>query len=119
MDNISLPRSALKSEVEALDKVAHGLSTLPEVERAVLFGSRSRGDFEGLSDFDLLVIVSDIRIKDRVIGILHDIELKYDMPISPVIFTSKEYGMNKRLKSGFVENIEKEGIVLYVSEHKG
>jgi len=40
-------------------------------------------------------------------------ELEYDIPLSPVLMTTKEYEMNRKLKSSFIENIEKEGIVIY------
>lgn len=116
-------KSSLKlaqdAEINALEKVAESLSAFPEVERVIFFGSRARGDFDGSSDIDLLIVVTDIRIKNSVISILHDIELEYDVPISPVIFTSREYGINKKLKSSFIENLEREGIVLYDYNRKG
>ncbi|MEW6417063.1 MAG: nucleotidyltransferase domain-containing protein [Nitrospirota bacterium] len=106
-------RLASYSEITALKKIAVSLSGITGVEKVVFFGSRLRGDFKGLSDMDIMIIISDISLKDKIISILHDIELEYDVPISPVIFTGKEYEMNKRLKSSFVENIEREGLVLY------
>ena len=109
---------AKQSEIEALKKITLSLSTFPEIDLVVFFGSRARGDFEGHSDMDLLVIIKDISLKNQVIGVLHDIELDYEVPISPVIFTSREYAMNKKLKNGFVGNIEKEGVVLYDSQRK-
>lgn len=110
---------AIDSEVNALKQVVLSLSNLPETEKVIFFGSRSRGDFNGTSDIDILVVVTDIHVKNKIVSLLHDIELEYDVPISPVIFTSKEYATNKKLKSGFFENIEREGIVLYDSKHKG
>lgn len=109
---------AIDSEVNALKKIAISLSNLPETEEIVFFGSRSRGDFNGSSDMDILVVITDIRVKNKIVSLLHDIELEYDVPISPVILTSKEYEINKKLKSGFIENLEREGIVIYDSKHK-
>ncbi len=117
--NKSSLRLALDSEVDALKQMALSLSTLPETKRVVLFGSRARGDFDGSSDMDILVVISDIKVKNKVISILHDIELVYDVPVSPVIFTSREYEINKKLKSSFIEKVEIEGIVLYDSKRKG
>ena len=111
-------RLAQKKELRALEKISHALATIPQIESVVFFGSRARGDFKGLSDMDMLIVISDIRGKDKVISVLHSIELEYDVPISPVIFTSKEYEINKKLKSSFIENVEREGIVLYDSKHK-
>lgn len=63
-------RFALDSEVDALKQIALSLSTFPETEKVVFFGSCSRGDFDGSSDMDMLVVVSDIRAKNRVISVL-------------------------------------------------
>jgi predicted nucleotidyltransferase len=110
---------ASTSEIIALDKIALSLSGFSGVERVVFFGSRSRGDFKGSSDLDLLVVITDIQIKNEIIRILHDIELEHDVPISPVVFTNREYEMNKRLESSFIENIEREGVVLYDIKDRG
>ena len=109
---------AKQTEIEALKKITLSLSAFPTIDLIVFFGSRARGDFEGDSDMDLLVVIEDIGRKNKVIGVLHDIELDFGVPISPVIFTSREYAMNKKLKSAFVENIEKEGVILYDSQRK-
>ena len=100
-------------EREALNKVAVSLSSIPETEKVIVFGSRVRGDFSGFSDWDVLVVITDIAKRHSVIHELHEIELEYDIPLSPVLMTTKEYEMNRKLKSSFIENIEKEGVVIY------
>lgn len=86
--------------------------------KVVAFGSRVRGDFHGSSDLDVMVIIDhmDIEVKNRVIRILHDAELEYDVPLSPVLYTKSEYRINRALGSPFFEHVEKEGIVLYDAE---
>jgi len=110
---ITYNKLASHSEITALDKITSSLSGVKGVERVLFFGSRSRGDFKGSSDMDLLVVIDNIKLKDKVISILHDIELEHDVPISPVIYTSREYAINKRFKSSFIEDIEREGLLLY------
>ncbi|MBI5407800.1 MAG: nucleotidyltransferase domain-containing protein [Nitrospirae bacterium] len=101
------------TEITALEKAASALSLIEGVEKAIFFGSRMRGDFEGPSDLDILIVITEISLKDQVIRALHDIELEQDVPISPTIMTVKEYETNKRMRSGFIENVEREGGVLY------
>jgi len=102
-----------QSEKAVLEKISAGAAALPGVSRIVFFGSRNRGDFSKDSDLDILIILKDISHKDNAIRFLHDLELAYDVPLAPVIYTEHEYEINKRMKSGFVLNIEKEGTVLY------
>jgi hypothetical protein len=59
------------------------------------------------------MILKDVSHKDNAIRFLHDLELEYDVPLAPVIYTEREYAINKQMKSGFVLNVEKEGTVLY------
>ncbi len=104
---------SIPSEDAALEAVQKALSTVKEVKKVVVFGSRVRGDFHGESDLDLLIVLTGLEVKDRVIKILHDIELDYEVPISPLVLTEKEYKKNKELKSRFIENIETQGVLLY------
>ena len=67
----------------------------------------------GDSDLDLLLIVSDPDSRDEPIGMIHDIELELDVPLSPTIMTLAEYDKNKAMGSSFVKNVEREGIVIY------
>jgi predicted nucleotidyltransferase len=104
---------ASKSETEALDRLAEAAAGYPEILRIVVFGSRVRGDFHGESDLDLLVVVGDLKRRDPVIRLIHDLELQYDVPLSPVLYTRDEVEENQRLKSPFVSKIESEGVVIY------
>jgi predicted nucleotidyltransferase len=107
---------ALKSEMKALERLAAAAAAYPEIIRIVVFGSRVRGDFHGDSDLDLLVVVDNLRRKDGVIRLIHDLELEYDAPLSPTLYTPNEIEENTRLGSGFFKAIESEGIVVYDAE---
>jgi len=109
---------ATQSEITALQEAAKALSAYRDVVKFVAFCSRVRGDFTGESDMDVLVVLleMDVKIMNEVIHILNELEFKYDVPLSPVIFSKKEYDINKNLGSPFITNVEREGIVLYDSE---
>ena len=108
-----------QAEREALKRIAREAAQHPRLERLVAFGSRIRGDFHGDSDLDVLVLVRDIAAKDEIISFLYRIETECDVSLSPVIYTVAEYETNRRMGSKFVENVEKEGVVLYDAQRAG
>lgn len=107
---------ALSSEIEALGRIAERAADYPDIVRIVVFGSRVRGDFHGASDLDLLIVVKNLRHRDRVIGWLHNVELDYEVPLSPTMYTLNEVHENERLGSAFFKNIDAEGIIIYDAE---
>lgn len=107
---------ALSSEIEALGRIAERAADYPDIVRIVVFGSRVRGDFHGASDLDLLIVVKNLRHRDRVIGWLHNVELDYEVPLSPTMYTLNEVHKNERLGSAFFKNIDAEGIIIYDAE---
>ena len=104
---------ASETEREAVRRIASGLLTCSHVLRGTIFGSRIRGDFTGDSDLDLLLIVTDSGNRDEAIGVLHDIELELDVPISPTIMTADEYEKNAKTGNAFIRNVEREGLIVY------
>ncbi len=116
-----LPYFMMSNERTALEALTESLQSLPEVVKVVVFGSRVRGDFDASSDLDVMIIIPTMQPETRanVIRITHDIELKYEVPISPILYTVNEYEVNKKLKSSFIKQVENEGIVLYDAQRSG
>jgi uncharacterized protein len=110
---------ATAAERKAMAAIASGAAGLPAIQRIVAFGSRVRGDFRGDSDFDVLVLVRSISAKDDVVRFLYAIETELDVPLAPVIYTTDEYARNVAMRSSFVENVEREGVILYDAERTG
>ncbi len=79
-----------------------------------LFGSKARGDAAPDSDLDVAVIVAnaDNGVEDLVIDIAFDIDLAFDVYLSPrVIPTAVLHDPVWRL-TGFVQAVEREGVPL-------
>jgi len=89
---------------QSYKKILEVFKTIPQLEQVVLFGSRARGDYKKTSDIDIAVKFKGVDKKLALIGKLEEIDciLKFD-----VINIEKK--SNKKL----IENIEKEGIVIY------
>jgi len=78
-----------------------------------LFGSKVRGDFKKNSDIDIFILVKEKReARNEISDIAADYFFETNIPLSPVVYSIFEYKKNKELNSFFVENVEKEGIIL-------
>ena len=85
----------------------HGvLSRHPEVERAILYGSRAKGNFKPGSDIDLTLSGSglDERIRGRIDEELDDLLLPYQCDLS--VFTSITH-------ADLIDHIRRVGVVFY------
>lgn len=79
-----------------------------------IFGSKVRGNYSEFSDIDILIIVKDrsLDVMDKVADITSDLNIEYNLSISPVIFSEHEYSVNEHMSSPFVSSIEADGIRL-------
>jgi predicted nucleotidyltransferase len=78
----------------------------PEIEKAVLYGSRAKGNFKPGSDIDLTLIGEnlDSKILGRLDGELDDVLLPYEFDLS--IFS-------KLTHPELIEHIRRVGIIFY------
>jgi len=81
-----------------------------KIKGIYLFGSRARKTFRPDSDYDLLVVVEDKAIKDKLYDITVDIFCKTNADISLKILKVDDFKKLKTLATPFIENILKEGI---------
>ncbi|MEW6416934.1 MAG: nucleotidyltransferase domain-containing protein [Nitrospirota bacterium] len=106
----SFEKDAIKRATEKLKEILG--DNLIEV---AAFGSRVRGDFDGDSDFDILIVVkkrtSDVI--DKAIDIFTDEEDKMGIPFSVVIKEIKSFEKERAYNTTFYRNIKREGVVFY------
>lgn len=92
--------------------VAAITKTAPNSE-IFLYGSRARGDFAKLSDWDLLILLNydniPFSLETKLIDNLFEVELETGAVISPIIYSKKEWE-NKYYITPLFENIKKDGI---------
>lgn len=79
-----------------------------------LFGSKARGDSTKDSDIDLLLVVKEksLQLRRNIYDILFELDPYYELKISILIYSKAEYQKNEELRSSFIENLEKEAVVL-------
>ena len=86
--------------------------TVPNSE-IYLYGSRARGTFNEMSDWDLLVLLNSQNItfdfETQVINEFYEIELEMGEVITPMIYSKDDWNKNHPYTPLF-ENIKREGV---------
>ena len=79
----------------------------------VLYGSYARNDYTDNSDIDLLVVLNKVdspgKEIDKIVDVIYDINLKYNILISIVPVSKVDY---KNIKSPLLINVRKEGVLV-------
>lgn len=77
-----------------------------------VFGSVARGTASPESDIDVLVLLEFKQpdVRDIIAEIALDINLKYDVLISPVIIRKEHYSNSLFQETAFFRNLEQEGV---------
>ena len=89
---------------EVREKLANGIHAIlggiaPIRGKAILFGSRARGDAKETSDWDILVLLDKERITaadmDDVSYPIRELGWKIDEMVNPIMYTMQEWGKKK------------------------
>ncbi len=96
----------MNADKKLLDAIISHFARHSAIEKAVLFGSRARGDNTERSDYDIAVY-GDLTHRERA-------ELRYicDEEL-PTLHKIDLIFMQEQSPSKFTENIEKEGVKIY------
>lgn len=80
-----------------------------------LFGSKVRNDDRVDSDIDTILVtkIKDYEFAKEICGVALDISLKYDVDISPTIYSEMEFSTLKKKNRSFIRNVMREGVVLW------
>ena len=91
---------------KTIDSMQTVFSIYPEVEKAILYGSRAKGNFKPASDIDITLVgdLLNLDILNKIEWKLDDLLLPYAIDLS--IF---HYIKNEDL----MEHVKKEGMVIY------
>lgn len=83
-----------------------------EPHQVILFGSFARGDYNTMSDIDLLIVKDTERaFLDRISDVLALCD--YDIALEPLIYTPGELRQMLEEGNSFLQTVLEEGIVVY------
>ena len=105
MDNLEL----LKEIKERLQLEFPGI-----IEKVILFGSQAKGKANEDSDYDILVIINkkyDWKIKNKIVDLIYDFDLKYDILTDIKTISSEELNTIKG-KQPFIVDAFQYGIAV-------
>lgn len=104
-----------------LEEYVNGLFEMigEHLKQVILYGSYARGEQDKngeISDIDIMILVDleneEIRrLEEKVIDYSYDLDLKYDILLSPIIENIENFKDRTRYMS-FYKNIESEGVLL-------
>jgi predicted nucleotidyltransferase len=85
-----------------------------QVQRAMLFGSKARGEATADSDIDVLLIVADEtwQLRDEICGISADVSLKHDVLLDARVIGEARWEYMSEIRAGLYQNISNEAIPL-------
>jgi predicted nucleotidyltransferase len=91
---------------ETVEKIQAVLAGFPQVEKAVIYGSRAKGNFKPGSDIDLTLFGDGLtdKVMSRIYWALDDLLLPYKIDLS--LFSALKH-------PALIEHIRRVGIVLY------
>jgi len=103
-------------EQQTLSEFVQGLSERfgDQLQAIWLFGSKARGDSTPTSDIDVLVVIDndDWRLHKQIRYFAVDLNLKYDLDLSPRIWTTSYLQEVAALGTHFYRAIQREHIDL-------
>ncbi|AVP56061.1 hypothetical protein K144313037_p10150 (plasmid) [Clostridium tetani] len=95
--------------LQLFEGIKNIISKNPKINKAVIFGSRARGDYKKTSDIDICIYGKDIQNID--INLLEDSLKEIDTPLDfDIVY------FDKISKEALKINIEKDGILIYAKK---
>ena len=85
-----------------------------KIERAILFGSKARGDSSVYSDIDILLIVTDDdwKFQKAITEIGSDISLEFDLLLDIRILSVGQWQYLTDIRAGLYQNIMRDAVPL-------
>lgn len=111
-----LPVKLSQLETQAVKKFLSRLRKTygKQIQQAMLFGSKARGEATNDSDIDILLLVTDETwaLKDGVSDIVADINLEYNLSIDVRVIGTKRWQHMADIQAGLYRTISQDAVSL-------
>jgi predicted nucleotidyltransferase len=108
-----------RNQKEAIARYLEILSQIyrEQISKVILFGSVARGDFSPESDIDLLIVTANggQNLKDEISMACFDIMLETEVILSPLVMDEETYEWHKKYRDPLYNQIQKDGIDLWMN----
>jgi predicted nucleotidyltransferase len=106
--------SLLKKEKDAIAELKKELSKKYKLLWMKLIGSKARGDFDEESDIDIVIVIENVdwNIEKDIYEKCFYLGLKYDILISPIVYSEKDINDSLTRMTPFYRTVEAEGIMI-------
>jgi len=108
----------LPDEQQAIEKLLSRLREAygDQIQQAMLFGSKARGEAVRDSDIDVMVLVKDETwaLKNGMLEIVADINLEYDLSIDLRVIGIERWQHMANIQAGFYWTISQDAIPLAI-----
>lgn len=98
---------------EAAEEFSKKLADIKKVRKVILFGSVARGTADFESDIDVLVLVSDTEVEEKILLKAEKASEDSGFHISPTIMETETYNEHLRESSQFSKSVERDKVILY------
>ena len=103
-----------EKDTQIATRIRHEIKLIDPRAKVVLFGSRARGDAKKDSDWDLLILIDSLNIREKedlFRDKIYDLELDTGEIISLFVYNNKDWTSRHKI-TPLYRNIKKEGVVL-------
>lgn len=116
MDNLSSLNSLNDIDRQAIREFSNKIRAVlaNHLVNMKLYGSKSRGEDNAESDIDILVEIDKLKkdLWDQVMDIAFEVNLKWNVYISPRVLSSDNLRLSKWEATPFVQNLKREGLLI-------
>ncbi len=96
-----------------LNEIVKRIVDVIEPDMIILFGSRSTGNFDDQSDFDICVLKHGIKNKRKLTHDIYRLLRGIMVPIDIIVETPEQFKINQSNKYLIYSNIAEEGTIIH------